>query len=367
MEILYYFENKTTFMDQWQHYHIFDELIKHNCKTTVISPLEFRSIGEANEALIRLIKNRKFDLFITPYNHDLIYIETLGLIKKDGIPTLLICYDNLLIPYRHKKIAKYFDLVWLTSKETRGLFEKWGANVIFMPYAANPYNFKPSNKEEINRIAFVGSPYGSRANTINKLTDRSIKIDVYSRVKNISDKKKIPKSFIKNAKSAIDLIKFDIGRKVLFAAINQKFKRESVLNISNDYITFYEPVRFDELSSVYSSHSLSLSSTTARNTGILKTPVNVVNLRSFEIPMSGGLQICSYFDEVADYFEEDKEIILYHTNEEMIEKTKYYLRDENYKLRQKMKQNSRLRAESEHTWFKRFKKIFDNLGLKYDS
>lgn len=366
MKILYYFENKNTFMDQWQHFHIFDELKRHNCNITIISPLEYDSIQHANDELIKVVKNNNFDLFMTPYNQELLYISSLQLIKSIGIPTLLICFDNLLIPFYHKKIAKHFDLVWLTSKETKDLFIKWGASVIFMPYAANPFNFKIHDNQQINKIAFVGTPYGSRSNTINKLSDNNIEISLFTKLRDSSiDKtKNIP--LIKHSKSAMDFLKFKDGRKVLMAAIFQKISRESKLNTLNGFINIYDPLSFEELSLVYSSYSLSLSSTTARNTGILRNPVNVVNLRSFEIPMSGGLQICSYFDEIAEYFEEDKEILFYRNDEELIDKSKFYIKEENYNIRLKMKKSARRRAELDHTWFNRFKKIFDYFALKYD-
>ncbi len=111
---------------------------------------------------------------------------------------------------------------------------------------------------------------------------------------------------------------------------------------------------------------MSLSSTSARNTGILNHPVDIVNLRSFEVPMCGGLQFCAHFDEIAEYFEEGKEIVFYRSNEDMIDKAKYYLKSENKDLRIQMKLAARKRAENEHSWFNRFKKVFDYLGLKYD-
>lgn len=50
----------------------------------------------------------------------------------------------------------------------------------------------------------------------------------------------------------------------------------------------------------------------------------------------------------------------------MLEKACFYLSPRQASLRQKMKLAARRRAENEHTWFCRFQKVFDNLGLKYD-
>ena len=123
---------------------------------------------------------------------------------------------------------------------------------------------------------------------------------------------------------------------------------------------------FDELNRIYSSYALSLASTSARNTDILREPVGVVNLRAFEIPMAGGLQFCRYNEELAGYFEEDKEIVFYRDNLDLIEKANYYTKRASDAEIAKIKKAARIRAEGEHTWWHRFVKAFDILGIKYD-
>lgn len=367
MNILYFFKEKDSLMDKWQRVHIFKELEKHECKIEVLNPLIFSSVEEANEELIKKVKSEKIDLVMTPHNEKTLFIDTIKIIKKKSIPTLLICFDNLVIPFEHKKVAKYFDLVWLTSKETEGMFKKWGANTLFLPYAANPDFFKPNYQLEINKIGFIGTPYGSRVNMINALINNDISLNLHANFNKVLVEK-LPaqknQKYIDYIKPGLNLIKFDIGRRIILGAVKQKIEGNIKLNISSNNLEILKPVGLENLSTLYSNYSLALSSTAARNTGILKNPVNIVNLRSFEVPMSGGLQFCEYFDELAGYFEEDKEIIFYRTEEEMIDKAKFYLRDENYNLRLKMKNAARLRAENNHTWHNRFLKAFERLGLE---
>ncbi len=370
MNILYYFKELNTPMYQWQRIHIFDELKHHDCQIEVFNPLQYSNSDEANECLEEYIKNNKIDLFMTPHNEDDLYIQTIQMIKNNGIPTLLICFDNLIVPYYHKRICKYFDLVWLTSIETKKMFDKWGANTIFMPYAANPFKFYPDSNNEINSISFIGTPYGSRANKINLLSENGIKVYLHANIQNQSNNKeninKIDNnSLIRYIKPAYNLLRFPIGRRVIFAAVKQKFMKKRILNIYNDNLIIKPIVPLEELPKLYSKYAISLSSTEARNTGILNNPVSIINLRSFEIPMSGGLQICAYSEELASYFEEDKEIIFYRTEKEFIEKVNYYLNNENVEIRKEMKLLARKRAQNEHTWFCRFKNIFDYFELEY--
>jgi spore maturation protein CgeB len=365
MQILYYFKEKNTIMDKWQRYHIFDELESHNCYINVYNPLEYSSIEEANEKLGAFITNNNFDLFMTPHGSEDLFIDTLLQVKQQGLPTLLICFDNLIVPFQHRKIAQYFDLVWLTSKETQSMFISWKANVVFNPYAANPNFFKPHYKSEIERIAFIGTPYGSRVNMLNLLTENKINVSLFSNSSSTNNEIRENNKIRDYINPAYNLLRFSIGRRVILGAIKQKTSANNILNINSEYLEKESPVNLEHLGNLYSNFALSLSSTAARNTGVLKKPVNIVNLRSFEIPMSGGLQICSYFEELANYFEEDKEIIFYRSNEEFIEKASFYLKPENKSIRMKLKEGARIRAENDHTWFSRFKKAFDLLGLKY--
>lgn len=366
MNILYYFKEKDVLMDKWQRAHIFDELERNGHSITVFNPLQYGSMDEANSILIKyIIKNKeKFDLFMTPHGSKDLFLITLEKIKSEGLATLLICFDNLIVPFAHRDIADKYDMVWLTSKETKYLFDKWGAKTIFLPYAANPYLLRPNNDKEILKIAFIGTPYGSRVNMINHIINNNIDLSIFFNSSKRSDSGE--NKILTNVKmnDAANLMKFPIGRKVIIGAIKQKFEGSPNLNITSENLEIKDPINLDQLGNLYSKYALSLSSTAARNTGVLKKPVNIVNLRSFEIPMSGGIQICAYFDELAEYFEEDKEILFYRNNDELIEKAEFYLRPENEKLRSEIKIAARKRSVDDHTWSLRFDKVFNVMGLR---
>ena len=80
--------------------------------------------------------------------------------------------------------------------------------------------------------------------------------------------------------------------------------------------------------------------------------------------MSGGLQITGYTEELAVYFEDNKEIILCKDDEEFRDKAMFYLDPHNDRLRKEMKIAARARAEKEHTWMNRFQKVFNEFDLK---
>ena len=373
MEILYFFQEKETPMYQWQRIHFIDELSRHGVNFTWVNPLAFATAEEANEALIQKVRaNCQYDLFFTNIcYHKAIYPETIDIIKEIGIPTLCFRSDNLTIPYFDIVTGTHFDLLWLTSSDTQYLYNKWGIKTIFAPYAANPYFFKYYEPNLLIRNAcFIGTPYGSRPIMINALTDNGIYTDVYYKTN-----KQLQKENVKSILKSNPIIPnryfqfwndflFKEGRMVLLGKIMNKLSGQTKLS-HNDYMKAFPSVLYEEQSHVYSEHTLSLSSTSSRSTDVLSKPLNVLNLRTFEIPMGGGIQICKYCTELADYFEDGKEILFYQSNDELVDKARYYTQKASDKEILQMKYFARSRAENEHTWWNRFIKIFDMLGLKY--
>lgn len=362
LKIIYYFLNKDTMMYQWQKYHIFDELSMHNCKVEILSPLDYPSVSIANEMLIKKCKSNNYDMFFTTFNEEYLFHSTVEEIKKIGIPTVLFCPDNLVAPFNHQTIAPLFDLVWLTSKETQYLFNEWGCKSIFQPYAANPNFLKPNYPlNEISKVGFIGTPHGSRISRINSLLEAGIPVSMHSSTSSMNNN--FSASFSQYAKVYYNYSRYSIGRKLAIAAIKDKLIHRHI-NDTSEYLEIKEPVPLSMLAEANCAYSLVLSFTDASSTGVLKNPVPIVNLRNFEIPMSGGLQFTTYTEELAEYFEDGKEIILCKSKEEYIEKARYYLQPERAEERLKMKEAARFRAENEHNWYKRFSIIFNILGIK---
>lgn len=371
VKILRFAKIDSTYMSMWPQVHIYDELERHNCKVTTFNALEYGTPDNANEQLLRLIKKSGIDLFVTSCTEYDLFIETIEKIKSCGIATLLVCPDNLINPQMHLKIANHFDLVWLTARETAWMFEKIDCNYIFLPYAANPY-LHNLRKEEVTGVGFLGTPYGSRANMINALT--SNQIDVYCHYLKNKNEEVIDHKISYNYQNAentkmsdniIRLISFKEGRHVLKGALKNRMLLQAQIK-NTSFLHKEVAVPPSDVYTIYSKYNLALSSTAARNTGVLKRPLGIVNLRSFEIPMAGGVQFCEYMPELAEYFEDEKEIIFYHGKKDMIEKARYYTSRNSEKQRQNIRSAARKRAETEHTWFCRFKKVFDMLGIKYD-
>ena len=369
MKILYYFPEYDTPMFQWQRLHFIDELSRHGIEFETFNPLIYSGPDEANELFVKRIKQGGFDLLLSGVCYEgIIYPEVFQAANQQGIPSLLICWDNLTVPIYDKKQAKFFDLVWLTCRETSYLYQKWGAKYITQPYAANPYSYTYSEVPLNRNTCFLGTPHGSRSLMINTLTQAGVDVDLYYGGKKGKQEQRIQVKY-NIAHPSYYRIKlhnmtYAEGRKIILGAIKNKLVGSRIIDY-NAYLHRYDSVPFSELPIIYSGHAVCLASTSTNHTDSLKNPLKIVNLRSFEIPMSGGLALCKYNPELAEYFEDGKEILFYQTNDELIEKARRYSKGMDEVELRRMKMAARKRAEAEHTWWCRFKKALDTLGLSY--
>lgn len=373
MRIFYYFQDLETNMFEWQRVHIIDELRRHGIEVDTFNPLYYHTPDEANERALNLVSNERYDLFFTNVcYYKMLFVDTIEQIKRMGIPTLCLRCDNLIIPYNDKVLAPHFDLVWLTSIETQHLYDKWGVKSFFAPYAANPYTFVYNKCDVVKRPCFVGTPYGSRSIMINTLTSHDVDVDAYCmRNPNIiiaeNKNSKIVSHIITPSRieTYISDFKFKEGRKVLLGSVMNRLTGDTRLE-ENRHLHKHYFVQPSEISALYSKYALCMSSTSTNHTDALKNPLKIVNLRAFEVPMSGGINICKYNSELAGYFEEDKEILFYHTNDELVDKAKHYTQKAKDSEIYSLKMAARKRAENEHTWWNRFSIAFDILGIKID-
>lgn len=371
MKILYYFPERNTPMHQWQRTHFFDELEHHGIVIESFNPLKYSSLEQVHEMVVEKVREGQYDLFFTNQcNERLLLRQTVEEVKRLGLPTLSLRCDNLVIPFNDKELAPAFDLVWLTAKETQHLYDKWGAKTFFAPYAANPYTFSYNQPKELNkRVCFIGTPYGSRAIMINSLTMESVNADVYYKKTKTEvslpeeDDIRLPVTEPGKFNLYYHRLLFEQGRKVLLGSLINKMRGQTKV-IENTNMRAFPVVKPEDQCALYSQYVLALASTSTNHTDILKNPVKIINLRNFEIPMSGGIEICKYNPELAEYFEEGKEIVFYRDNSELVDKARYYIERATDEEILKMKQAARRRAENEHTWMTRFKLAFDFLGLK---
>lgn len=343
----------------WMENNFIDELSRSDIKITI-----FKIYDSGSN--IQLLDDSMMgsDMLISDLLDDYLTEELIGRFELYKNPKLLIAFDNLSIPFQHRKSSKIYDLMWLTSKETEELIKGYGANTIFMPYAANPYIPFEARASRIPGVSFVGSVYGARKSQLASIAKSGFNVNLYTN--NIHTQESLPlKNFLSNKQifRAYEYTKFSIGRKCLLAALIKSFKNgnENLDDIEN--IKQCPPLDYFEIPGIYRNSDFCLNVSELWNTYVLKNPVHKLHLRTFEIPMFGGAQLCKNNPEIREYFENGKEILLYENQAEMVGILEKYSRSDMANSIEEIKTNARKRSCAEHTWLKRFKKIFNVLGL----
>lgn len=79
--------------------------------------------------------------------------------------------------------------------------------------------------------------------------------------------------------------------------------------------------------------------------------------RIMDIMGAGGFVLTNYCEETAELFEEDKEIVMFRTPEELIQKVNYYLEHE--EEREQIARAGHERAMNDYTYEKKIKKLLD--------
>lgn len=280
----------------WQ---IYDELKR---KHELIIPDNYKTTNNQNslinlESLEKAVKENNDCDFIFEFRGDL-YQLIKWKQKKIDMPIVIFQTNAISRPYLGKLTA--YANVWYVEYYAKSLLERFNKeNLIYEGMAANPYIYRPLDIEKVYDISFIGQHYGERSYWLNL-------------IRNFSEKKKLINNFP---------IAHGVKMYLSFNEINERYNQAKI-NLS------FAPK---------------------------ESPGRIVNLRTFEICMSGNFQLMQYTPCVEEFFEIDKEIVCWKDRKDLFEKILYYL--ENEDERKKIALNGYKRATKYYTWSIRFEKI----------
>jgi len=225
--------------------------------------------------------------------------------RRINVPIVIFAVNAIMRPYVAK--MSIFSNIWYVEQYAKPLMEKFNKrNLFFDGMAANPFIFYPKELNKINDIGFIGRQYGERGYWLNS-------------VKNYAKKKNLKCNFP-------------------LAHGEKMFLSQSKIN------------------DLYNQTKINISFAPK------EPPGRIVNLRTFEICMSGNFQLMQYTPCIEEFFEPGSEIICWKTKKDLFDKIEYYL--ENEKERAKIAKNGYKRAIENHTWSKRADNIITFLNNK---
>ena len=242
--------------------------------------------------------NRKIRKSFSHKKYDIVWIDkgvfisakTLSYIKKSSPDTLIVGYspDNMTERFSHSQhfldSLPYHDYYVTTKSDSVESLKQLGAkNVIvvnnaFEPSFHHPYNLSQHEKERLGgKVGFIGRWEKERCDSMIYLVNNGVQVRIWGGGKWLKYKDKYPNLIVE--------------QKGLF---------------SEDY------------NKALSAFDISLCFLSKLNTDRQTT-------RTMEIPACGSMLMAERTKEHQELFEEDKEAVFFSSNEELLEKCRYYL------------------------------------------
>ncbi|MFO7446248.1 MAG: glycosyltransferase [Ignavibacteriaceae bacterium] len=230
--------------------------------------------------------------------------EVFKRLSELGITTIhWFCDDHWRYEKYSSKVAPNFDFICTTANSAlqkykqQNIFDK----VIKTQWACNHELYIPYNVKKDIDVSFIGQPHGNRREVISSLLNKNINVEYFGF--NWQNRPRLP-----------------------FHQMVRMFSRSKInLNLSNSN---------DNLS-------------------------QQIKGRNFEIPGTKSLLLTDKAENLEEYYENGKEIVIFNSTDELAEKIGYYLNHPGEG--QKIAQNAYQRTIKEHTWFHRYDDIFNHI------
>ncbi len=226
-----------------------------------------------------------------------------------------------------RKWATCFAYVSTTDRSSIPKYHALGyKNVLLTQWGANTAIYRKADEPITYDVSFVGQAHGDRPAIIRALQKQGIW--VYTRGTHWKVRRW-----------------HNYGRRL---GVLSKLRYERIVNTTR--ISQEEMVKVFRCSRI--NLNLSVSSQLAQNQ---------IKGRNFEIPACGGFQLSGVAERLEEFFEPDKEIVLYRSFDELVEKIRYYLAHESE--RATIAEAGYQRVLRDHTYEYRFRELFRQMGL----
>ncbi len=264
-----------------------------------------------DEMFFELIKKEKPEYLFTNVRRDKQTIETMEKVKEISPMTKIIAFsgddDKDFEPLKRYQ-ALFVDCTFVAQPNCIEKYYADGIKNVFYSFSINTNLFKPINLEKIYDVIFIGKPLKPRLKTLMFLIKNGINLKIFGR--GWGNYPEFKKNYFGELETE-DLIK----------TINQ-----SKINLS-----------------------------------LLKNEYNQLHFkgRVLMFPSCKSFSLTEYFDECLKFFKNNKEIVMFKNDSDLLKKIKHYLNHE--KEREKIAESSYKKAIKNHNVSKEFKEIFKKM------
>lgn len=266
-----------------------------------------------NKKLISYAAKIKPDFLFTTKG-TIIYPQTLIEFKKMGIPMVNWFPENVYhLNYNNwfLKNFSYYDYFFTFDPSVVKKFSSSLGNLRYLPFGVEPDSYKINELSDKDReffgcdVCFVGAQYPEREELLLAVKKMGINLKIFGWA-----------GWLKSP-------------------------------LAENY---HGPLGAEGITKAYSLAKISLNSN-------LKPPNGGANLKTFEIPAAGGFQISDDQPDLKNLFKIGEEIEVYKNKDELIDKIKFYLSNE--EKRKQVALAGQKRVLKDHTLSQRIKEIFE--------
>ena len=330
------------------------------------------------------------DLFLSYFYNAHFDPDGFEAIHRLGIPTVNFYCNSIYQFELVEAIAKKVLWSWHPEQPARDAYLAAGARPVWVQMGADPelYRSLPGSARS-PRACFVGQRYADRDRLVRALVRADLAVDVYgsgwgSAAKApapcmqdvrepgpISGRAATAGSYLGRPcfsaggwKSYVSVTRQNLRHDGLFGgllrtALQWKYRRNS-RTISPQIGSAIRGVATD-LCETFSRYEVVLNFSNVWADGRPGSRlIPHVRLRDFEAPMCRTCYLTGHTDEIAEFYEPGCEIETYRTEEELTEKTRFYLTHP--AAAEKLRESGHRRAVRDHTWARRFEQLFRETG-----
>lgn len=278
--------------------------------------------AEMNSALVARAKEMRPDVAVFSLYTDQLEPEAVKAVGKHT-KTLCFFHDDTWRRDFSRFWAPNFDYFTSSDFECKRKYQRIGLNhIIHFPFGVNEELYRPMDVIKKYDVSFVGGWHPYREWLIGKLRRANIKVEVAGH--------RWPRGILPHPEMV------------------QMFNESRInLNFSN--------------SSSWDARYLLQSPKAIVNRVRSGKNVEQIKARHFEINACRAFQLSYYVDGLERCYRIGEEIAVYLDPDDLVEKVRYYLADD--ELRENMAKAAYQRTLAEHTYAKRFSRVFSEMGL----
>ncbi len=359
----------------FEHYTFYDSLVRmDNGKHEIIyfpydEIMHARGRDAMNEELEQAVQKHKPDILFCVLQTEELKKDVVKRISESGMTQTIawMSDDHWRFEGYSRHWAPCFNWVVTTDSQAVAKYRAMGyAHVIKSQWACNHFLYKPQAVEVGGRkaeykheVSFIGRPHGGRDKLMKKL--KAAGIGVYCRGHEWPEGKIGQEEMIKVfGTSKINLNPTNASVSWTWAGLGHIFmKKKGNRSVENGRKT---PWNYFKLFLQGEIVPQPVADIIANVKLFLFGRREQIKGRTFEVPGCGGFLMTGDADNLRDYYIDGREIVVFRNVGDLVKKIRYYLTHD--REREAIAKAGYERTLRDHTYEKRFRDIFEAMGLK---